>query len=96
MYAPGIALLNLYPLPNTVGTGYNYTSQLSGQQPRREDLLRLDYNITQNLRVFGHYINNVQPNVLPYGSFVLGPTVPITNIADPRRDIVSQREQPGC
>ncbi|MDQ6677646.1 MAG: hypothetical protein M3Z09_10165, partial [Acidobacteriota bacterium] len=82
-YGPGQALLNIYPLPNTAGTGYNYTSQFSGQQPRREDLLRLDYNLTDKIRVFGHWINNNQPNVLPYGSFVLGPTVPITNIADP-------------
>ena len=84
LYAPGVALLNIYPLPNTAGTGYNYTSQLSSKLPRREDLLRLDYNATQNIRIFGHWINNVFPQVLPYGSFVLGPTVPITNITDSR------------
>jgi hypothetical protein len=61
-------LLNLYPLPNAVGTGYNYTSQLSNKLPRREDLLRIDANITQNIRVFGHFIQNVFPQVLPYGS----------------------------
>jgi Carboxypeptidase regulatory-like domain/TonB-dependent Receptor Plug Domain len=84
LYAPGVALMNIYPLPNAVGTGYNYTSQLSSVLPRREDLLRLDYNVTQNIRLFGHWINNVFPQVLPYGSFVLGPTVPITNITDTR------------
>ncbi len=83
LYAPGVALLNIYPLPNTVGTGYNYSSQFSGKQPRREDLLRMDYNIKDNVRVFGHWIQNTQSNILPYGSFVLGPTVPITNISDP-------------
>ena len=61
-------------------TGFNYTSQLSGQPPRREDLLRLDYNVTQKIRVFGHWINNASSTVVPYGSFVLGPNVPITNI----------------
>ena len=83
-YAPGVNLLNLYPLPNAVGTGYNYTSQLSNRLPRREDLLRVDANITQKLRVFGHYIGNVFPQVLPYGSFVLGPNLGITNITDTR------------
>ena len=81
IYAPGQALAKLLPLPNTTGVGYNYSSQVSGQLPRREDLLRMDYNVTQNLRVFGHYINNVQPTVNVYGAFVLGETVPLTNIA---------------
>ncbi|HVW83274.1 MAG TPA: carboxypeptidase-like regulatory domain-containing protein, partial [Bryobacteraceae bacterium] len=83
IYAPGQALANLLPLPNATGTGYNYTSQLSVQTPRREDLLRMDYNATQNLRVFGHYIRNVQPVVSPYGSFVLGENVPLTTINVP-------------
>ncbi len=84
-YAPGLALLNLYPLPNSLGsTGFNYTSQFSSKLPRREDLLRLDYNASEKIRIFGHWISNVFPQVLPYGSFVLGPTVPITNITDSR------------
>src|SRR5579884_1077782 len=84
LYAPAVALLNLYPLPNTSGTGYNYTSQLSSQLPRREDLLRLDYNASSKIRFFGHWIGNVFPQVLPYGSFVLGPNLPITKITDTR------------
>ena len=43
----------------------------------------MDYNITSNLRVFGHWIDDQQPTVAPYGSFVLGLTVPIANIANP-------------
>ncbi len=84
LYAPGIALLNLYPLPNASGTGFNFTSQLSSKLPRREDLLRIDYNLSQNVRVFGHWINNVFPQILPYGSFVLGPRPSVTNITDTR------------
>ena len=84
LYGPGVALMNLFPLPNVVGQiGYNYSSQISGHAPRREDLLRLDYNVTQNLRVFGHYINNAQPLVMPYGSFVLGINVPVAPILYP-------------
>jgi len=83
-YAPGLALLNIFPLPNASGTGYNYSSQLSSKLPRREDLLRIDYNLSQNVRVFGHWIGNVFPQILPYGSFVLAPNPPITNITDTR------------
>ena len=84
IYAPGQALLNIYPLPNTNGTGYNFSSQLSSNLPRREDLLRLDYNLSQNVRVFGHWIGNVFPQILPYGSFVLGPKPAVTTITDTR------------
>jgi hypothetical protein len=81
LYAPGVALLNLFPAPNVTGqVGYNYTSQLSNTQSRREDLLRVDYNLTPNIRVFGHYIYNAQPFVYPYGSFVLGINVPVAPI----------------
>jgi hypothetical protein len=83
IYAPGQALANLLPLPNTSGVGYNYTSQVSAQTPRREDLLRMDYNVTQNLRVFGHYINNTQPVVNVYGAFVLGENIPLDKINVP-------------
>jgi len=83
IYAPGQALANLLPLPNTSGTGYNYTSQFSVQTPRREDLFRGDYNATDKVRLFGHFIHNSQPVVSPYGSFVLGENVPITTINDP-------------
>ena len=81
LYGPGMALLNLFPQPNVSGQkGYNYTSQLSNSQNRREDLLRMDYNLTPNVRIFGHYINNAQPFTYPYGSFVLGINVPVVPI----------------
>jgi hypothetical protein len=81
LYAPGVALLNLFPQPNVTGqVGYNYTSQFSNSQNRREDLLRMDYNATSNLRIFGHYINNSQPFTYPYGSFVVGINVPVVPV----------------
>jgi hypothetical protein len=83
LYAPGVALLNFYPLPNaTQVTNFNYTTQLPGGAPRREDLLRLDYNLTDRLHLFGHWIKDVQPNVLPYGSFILGTSIPIAQISN--------------
>lgn len=84
IYAPGQKLLDILPLPNTTQTSnFNYTSQLPGASPRRETLLRVDYNITNNLRVFGHWVDDQQPTVTPYGSFVLGLNVPIANIGNP-------------
>lgn len=81
LYSPGLALLNLFPQPNISGqVGYNYTSQFSNSQNRREDLLRMDYNVNSNLHVFGHYIYNAQPFTYPYGSFVVGINVPVVPV----------------
>ncbi len=92
LYAPGIALLKFLPLPNVQVAcsqepgaagclkGYNYQSQVSDQYPRREDLARLDYNLTSKMRIFGSFINNNNTYQSQYGSFVLGsnlPNVPI-------------------
>jgi len=74
-YAPGRALMNLFPLPNqpqTTTLNYNYESQVSTRRPRREDLIRIDYNITDRLRLFGNIVNNNNIFTSPYGSFVLG------------------------
>jgi hypothetical protein len=92
LYAPGIALLNLLPKPNvpnacsqTPGVagcikGYNYTSQLSDQYPRREDLLRMDYNLSSRVRVFGTYLYNNNTYDSVYGAFVLGSNTPLSPI----------------
>ena len=43
----GLAVLKIYPLPNDVSAankGFNYQSQVSDQEPRLEDLVRIDYN----------------------------------------------------
>jgi outer membrane receptor protein involved in Fe transport len=92
LYAPGIALLNLLPKPNVPDAcsaspgaagcikGYNFQSQVSDQYPRREDLVRLDYNVTSNARLFGHIINNNNTYESQYGSFVLGSNTPLSPI----------------
>jgi hypothetical protein len=61
LYAPGLALLNIFPLPNVSGQkGYNYQSGVSSSNPRHERLLRLDSNLSQNWRLFGSYTQLVQ------------------------------------
>src|SRR5262249_53148772 len=57
LYQPGIALLKLLPLPNAPGNkGFNYLSQISDSYPRREDLVKLDYNMSSKSRFFGHWL----------------------------------------
>ncbi len=74
LYAPGLAILNFYPLPNAVSTankGFNFQSQVSDTQPRREDALRVDYNISSKWKMFGRYVNNTDVITTNYASFVL-------------------------
>jgi hypothetical protein len=92
LYGPGIALLNLLPAPNVSNScavtpgaggcikGYDYQSQVSDQYPRREDIVRMDYNMTSKMRVFGHFINNNNTYQSQYGSFVLGSNTPLAPI----------------
>src|SRR5438270_13446766 len=46
----GQKILNLFPSPNGVGPGgtYNWTGVSINDQPRRDSVLRVDYNISQN------------------------------------------------
>jgi hypothetical protein len=92
IWAPGQALLNIFPQPNLAlaananlpsGATYNYQTQLPGSSPRREDLLRLDYNVTERVRVFGHYIKDISNAVIPYGTWVLGINPPIATVSEP-------------
>lgn len=59
LYQPGLAILNIYPQANAsgLGAGMNFTSQDASSAPRREDLLRMDYQITDKWRVTGRYMN---------------------------------------
>jgi outer membrane receptor protein involved in Fe transport len=92
LYAPGIALLKMLPAPNVANScavtpgaggcikGYDYQSQISDQYPRREDLVKIDYNLTQKARIFGHVVNNNNTYSSYYGSFVLGANLPLSPI----------------
>ncbi len=87
LYQPGLNILGVYPLPNAQQaqrSGYNLTSQLPDSYPRREDLLRLDYNLNEKVRLFGHYVNNNDSVTSYYGSFVLGSNIPKVPITDAR------------
>jgi hypothetical protein len=67
LYAPGLAILNMYPAPNASAKTYNYESQESATYPRREDMIRLDWEPSDTLRIYARYINNYDKIVNQYG-----------------------------
>jgi hypothetical protein len=69
LYAPGLAALRIFPQPNfSGGSGLNYTSQVPDSSPRREDLLRMDFQPTDKWRVTGRYMKNKEDITQAYGT----------------------------
>ena len=63
-------VLNLFPLPNVSGQSlYNFSQIYSADQPRREDILRIDYQLNQDNRIFGRWIHNADNTNAPYVPF---------------------------
>jgi hypothetical protein len=71
----GQAILNLFPQPLSPGStgrpNANFDSAISNPSPRREDLVRVDYNISDKWKAFGRYVRNYDQQVNNYGSFAL-------------------------
>jgi hypothetical protein len=82
----GQRLLNLLPLPNTVGPGnqYNWTGISINKQPRRDSILRTDYNVSPNSQFYIRLIQDYQASNGAFGLLAgLGqtqnwPQLPIT------------------
>ena len=83
-FSDGQKILNIYPLPNAPAGGqvYNYVSQVSGKMPRREDILRLDYNISARTRFSARMIHNYEDREEPYGnsSFNVQTNFPLSTV----------------
>lgn len=84
LYAPGIALLKLFPLPNPniTSSNFNYVYQPSGTVPRHEQVLRLDYNLNPKWKLYGSFIHLAEDVVSINASasgYSLSPNFPITN-----------------
>jgi len=86
LYPLGLNILKIYPLPNATGVGFNYISEATASQPQRQDLVRIDYNLSSSWRVFGRYVNVTNDQILPYTAFVLGSNLPdyAANFPNPR------------
>jgi len=67
--ADGSRIMSIFPEPNdpTGGSRYNYSSQFSNETPRREDIVRIDWNISGKTRLAGRYIQNSERTVQRYG-----------------------------
>ncbi len=77
LYGLGLNILKIYPLPNVAqGSGFNYQTEALTANPQRQDLVRIDYNLSSAWRVTGRYVNIKNDNVQPYGSFVLVSNLP--------------------
>lgn len=73
LYALGLNFLKLFPNPNgSYGSGQNYSSQLPNKSPRREDLIRLDYQITDSWRMTGRFMHTEENILNAYGSSGFG------------------------
>lgn len=58
------ALMNLYPLPNTSGNGFNYAQTEILGQNNQQWVSRVDYNVSDNTKVFVRY--NLQREQQPF------------------------------
>jgi len=69
LYQPGLAALNIFPTANySGGSGLNFQSQASDSPKRREDLLRMDFQATNNWRITGRYMHNNEDILQAYGT----------------------------
>ena len=72
----GLSMLNFLPLPNYVDpvnvNATNYKSTYTGAYPKREDMVRIDYNITPTLQVYWRYVQDKDEQQVPYGLWVNG------------------------
>lgn len=74
----GQSILNFYPLPNFADPDprnlyrWNLRSQYSGGTPRRDDILRIDANLTSSFRVYYRYGHDRDNYLTPWSAFPAG------------------------
>jgi hypothetical protein len=76
----GQVLLNLYHLPNATPSpqngGYNYITDIVNQQPRAQQLVKLDYSATANDHLSVRYNHEGETMPFPYGLWQTWPQNP--------------------
>jgi hypothetical protein len=89
LYAPGATILKLFPAPNTTAGGnvYNYTSQAPSAYPRRENIIRVDYQIADSTRLSGRWVYNFDEQQFAYGTTTASWNWPLT--------VTNRRNGPG-
>ncbi len=88
----GQAILNFFPLPNYTDPdpnqvySRNYLSNVSGKNPRKQEVFRFDYAITPTLTAYFRGIRDNDEEYWPYGSWVAGDiNYDLTNTYRPQR-----------
>jgi outer membrane receptor protein involved in Fe transport len=76
--ADGAKILNFYPQPNAVGIdpSYNYQTAASNTYPRREDIYRGDYNISEKWKAYVRYIQTHDETSMAYGQWNASYNIP--------------------
>ena len=90
--ALGQGILNFFPLPNyteadpALRYARNYRTNLSGRNPRRQDVIRADYSFSPTLNAYFRGIRDNDDEDWPYGSWVAGDVnYDLTNTFRPQR-----------
>ncbi len=90
--AQGQAILNFFPLPNyseadpALRYARNYRSNVSGRNPRKQEVFRIDYATTSSLTAYFRGIRDNDDEEWPYGSWVAGDiNYDLTNTYRPQR-----------
>ena len=78
----GQAILKLFNKHTNIDSAmplFNHESQQSAGYPRREENIRIDYNVTNDTRVFARYTRDNDQQILPYGvGWTSGQNFPLT------------------
>ena len=76
--ADGAKILNWYPSPNVTNRpDYNYQTQVSSSYPRRQEIIRGDYNINDKWRAFFRMIQDKDDQIMPYGQWNADYNIPL-------------------
>jgi hypothetical protein len=75
--ANAVKLLAAYPAPNFVGSGTNnYILSVPNINNTRQEVLRVDYDLSQNWRLTGRYTHDLSETEEVRGLFTPGPAIP--------------------
>lgn len=67
--ADGQKILGFYPLPNASDNQFNYQTQVSDNFPRRENIYRGDWNLSDKWRIYSRYMNTFSSQNRAYGQW---------------------------
>lgn len=74
----GQSILNYFPKPNYTDPDprnlyrWNYRSVYSGDYPMRQEMIRVDANVSPTVQVFYRFVNSTDKQIAPYGLWING------------------------